>query len=240
LCANAFAISDYIETVLASQTKKGLLLLMIGITVSAFPIVRPVGSLIALAGFIWFLLGRDIFGEKHSKQVLRASAIFAVGSFLVLVGSIGYILFVLSISGPSFPGYWWGNNALAWALVPSLTLLLEIETIGIIATGAAYGLFAYYLAKPAQRAILVAALVINIVIGIIIYSILSSDVSSTLIPNSPNLLSAFYPGNADPAVAHAFENQVLALNLLNLIPAVMYLTAYYTIYSRIKTDYPFD
>lgn len=103
---------------------------MAGILLSAFPLVRPVGSLIAISGAIWFLNGRGIFGEKHSKQAMRFSVIFAVGSFFVLVGSIAYLVFVLSISGPSFPLYWNGNDALALALAGSLKSILGIEALG--------------------------------------------------------------------------------------------------------------
>lgn len=225
--SEAFAIADYGRSVSIESTKRGLVFLIFGVLVSAVPIIRPVGMLIALAGATWYVLGRDPFGEKHSKYAMTAAAVFVVGLAFVLVGSIGYLLFVFSISGPSFPTYWWGNNAFAWALVPSLVSILAIEATGAIVTGLAYAIFTYSLQRSVARAILLVAFATNVAMTVLVFSVLSSYVS-------PQLLSAYYPGNFDPGVAHAFENQVLIVSLLNLIPAVIYVTAYYSVYSRLN------
>lgn len=213
---------------------------MVGILLSAFPVVRPVGSMMAIAGAIWFLLGRGIFGEKHSKQVIRFSVIFAVGSFFVLVGSIAYLVFVLSISGPSFPLYWNGNNAFAVAVAGSLNSILGIEALGAVMTGIAYAFFTYYLQRPVERALLLAGLAINFATAFLVFLILSSDLSSTVILYTPTEFTAYFNGNLGSDVAHAFENHVATVSLLNLIPSLIYVSAYYAAYSRLKRDYPFD
>ncbi len=225
--SEAFEIAQYVRSVSIDRTKMGLVFLMFGVLLSAVPIIRPVGALIALAGAIWYTLGRGTFGEKHSSYAITAAAIFIVGLAFVLVGSIGYLLFVLSISGPSFPTYWDGNNALAGAIVPSLTSILAIEATGAIVSGIGYTLFTYSLQRPFLRAILLIAFATNVAIAILVFSVLSSYVS-------PQLLYAYYQGNIGPDAAHAFENQVQIVNLLNLIPAVIYLASYYSVYSRLN------
>jgi hypothetical protein len=179
------------------------------------------------------LLGRDPFGGKNSDYVVAAAALFVVGLSFVLVGSIGYLLFVLSVPGSFLAGYYDGNNFFAWALVPSLKLILAIEGLGAIAIGMAFALFTFSLQKPAVRAALLFAFATNVVVSILVFLVLSSDVTSPLLSGSSDLLSAYSRGGFDPDVAHAFENQVLIVSLLNLIPAVIYVSAYYSFYSRI-------
>jgi hypothetical protein len=220
-----FAVVRYIRMLSVDRTTRGLLFLMIGTLTSGVPVLQPVGSLIALTGVIWYLLGRDPFGEKQSNITILAAAIFVIGLGFLLVGSIGFLLFVLSLDNTSLPLWWWGNSALASALAPSLTLILQIETIGAIAIGLAYVLFTYYLQRPIGRALLLFALVTNIAMAVLVFAILRSSVPY-------NILGPF--GNLNGEPAHNFANQVLIVGMLNLIPAIIYTVAYYDLYSRIR------
>jgi hypothetical protein len=222
-----FAVALYIRKVSVDRALRGLLFLMIGMLATAVPIIQPVGSLIALTGVIWYVLGRDPFGEKQSNYTILAAALFLIGLAFILVGSMGILLFILSLNNTTLPlwGWWWGNDALAWALVPSLTVILEFETIGAFASGLAYVLFTYLLQRPVGRALLLLALVINVAINILVFSVLSSNVPS----NSSRYFLSF-----DSGAGHDFANQVLAVGMLNLIPAIIYAGAYYDLHSRIR------
>lgn len=252
--AEANEVTQYERSVSIERTERGLVFIMLGALVCAFPIIRPAGAVMGLTGAVWFVLGRDPFGDKHSRNAILAAAISIVGLSLVLVGSIGYVLFVLSIPHDSFPTYDWGNDLFAWALVASLKSLLTFEAAGAILTGIAYTLFPYSLQKPAilgrgrelarhgwksqlpskTQLTLLGALAITILVSVLVFSVLTSDLTSQLIPDTRNLLSAYSPGNANPDVAHAFEGQVLTVSLLSLLPAVIYLAAYRSIYSLVK------
>jgi hypothetical protein len=220
-----FAVVQYIRSLSVERTERGVLFLMIGILASGVPVIQPVGSLISLTGVIWYVLGSGPFGKKQSNFAVLAAGIFVVGLGFVLVGSIAFFVFILSLSNTSLPLWWWGNSALATALIPSLTLILEIETAGAIAVALAYLLLIYYVQRPVGRAMLLVALVVNIALSLLVLSILSSSIPY-------NILTVL--GGYNPEPAHNFANKVLVVGLLNLIPAVIYATAYYDLFSRIR------
>jgi hypothetical protein len=222
-----FVVARYIRELSVDRALRGLLFVMIGMLATAVPIIQPIGSIVALTGVIWYILGSEPFGKKQSDYVKLAAAIFVIGLGFLLVGSVGFFLFVLSLTNTSLPLWWWGNSALASALIPSMQLILELETVGTIAMGLAYVLFTYYLQRPIGRALLLLAFVANVAISVLVLSILSSS-----LPSLPNI-SIELGGYAEEA-AHNFANQVLVVGLLNLISAAIYAVAYNDLYSRIK------
>jgi hypothetical protein len=222
----AFAVAQYIRSVSVDQTKSGLLLLTIGIVVSSVSIIQPVGNFIALSGLISLIHGRQPFGQKHSSIVFTASAFFFLGLSLSLVASIGHLLFALSAYGPLIPITWLfpTNVALANALAPSLTSLLAIGAAGAILIGTAYTLFTFSLQKMTERVILLAALAVNTGIALLILSLLNSSAAPVV---------NWYRSGADPDLARASEFQVLIVNLLNFVPAIIYAATFLRLYSRI-------
>jgi len=221
-----FAVVRYIRKLSVDRASRGLLFMIIGMLASGVPIIQPVGSLIALTGVIWYVLGRDPFGEKQSNYTKLAAVLFFLGLAFSLVGSMGFLVFVLSLENTTLPIWaWWGNDALAWALISSLNWILEIQIFGALTTGLAYGLFTYQLQRPIGRALLLLGVVINIATNILIFSTLNSSIPSN---------SARYVLSFDSQAAHNFADQALPLGMLNLIPAMVYAGAYYHLYSRIR------
>jgi hypothetical protein len=221
-----FAVVRYIRRHSVDRASRGLLFMIIGMLASAVPIIQPVGNMIALTGVIWYVLGRDPFGEKQSNYTKLAAVLFFTGLAFTLVGSMGFLVFVLSLENTTLPIWgWWGNDALAWALIPSLNLILEIQFFGALTTGLAYVLFTYQLQKPIGRALLLLGVVINTATNILIFSVLNSSVPANI---------ERYVLSFDSQATHSFADQALALGMLNLIPAIVYAVAYYHLYSRIR------
>lgn len=240
--SEALAVSKYVRSVEIDRTKRGLVFLAFGIVVSALPVVRPAGAIISLAGAIWYVSGHHIFGEKHSKYVTPGAVFFVIGLALLLIGSIGYLTFVLS-TVTFIPANYWGNDALATALAPSLSTIFAVEATGAIFTGIAYTLFTFYVQKPIGRALLLGSLAATFVLSILIFSILNSNLYAPLAPCEPgspyycrgySLLYPNYPGSYDQSAAGPFETQALVVSLLNLVPAVVYALACYTTYDRVN------
>ena|SRR2546425_6167456 len=225
----AFAVSEYIRSVDVGRTRRGILFIVLGILISAVPILSPIGEVIALTGVVWFALGRNPFGERHSNYATIATAVFVLGIAFGLVGSIAYLLFALSLPGHggTFFDLWQGNPLFTSALDSSLQSILATEATGAILTGIAYALSTYCLQRNVGRTMPVVGLTTSLITSVVVFSLLSSDVS-------PELLSAFSRGSYEPDFAYAFENQVLIVSLLNLIPTVIYGAAYRLAYSRLS------
>lgn len=231
--SEAFAIMEYERGVLVENTEFGLLFMIFGVLLSAVPIIGPIGILFCLIGITLLVLGRDPFGKRHSTSVIIAAAVFVIGTGFVLVGSILYSMFVFSIPGPTFPPFWWGDTALAQALVPHLTSIFAIEATGAILTGVAFAVLTFFLQKRPGRVLVVIAAATSIAISVLVFSILSSDVTTPLISGEPSLLYTYQNGWGWD-VAWAFEHQVLVVGLLSVIPAIIYAAAYYSAYSHLE------
>ena len=231
-----FAVAQHEKDVSEDQTRLGLGFLLLGVLVSAMPVITPIGGLLAFVAAIFLVLGRDSFGEKHSNSVGAATAVLVLGECFVFVSSIWYLLFVLSI--PDAAGYCsltsWGlcDSALTGGLVPHLSLLLAIEAVGAILTSLAFTLFSYFLQRPKWRIVLLLAFVTSLATSVLVFSFLGSDLNSPLVPGWTSILQTYRSG-FNPDVARTFVDQAFMVSLLNLLPAAIYAAAYYAVYSRL-------
>jgi hypothetical protein len=201
---------------------------MLGLPISAIPILRPAGIIIALVGMIWYSFGRHLFGSRQSNLTAWAMAIFLLGLGFVLVGSVAYLLFVLSIgaSSPTILYWWYGNNAMASALAPSLGLILSLDVTGSVLTSLSYFLISFYPQDRNGRGLLCLALAASVILSILEFSILTSS-------NSYHILVS-YPTDINWDTATAFQNKALSVSVLSLIPAVIYALGFYRLRSRIR------
>jgi hypothetical protein len=231
--SKTLAIMEHQRGAFVDQTKLGLLLLTVGILLSAVPFIRPAGVLVALTGAILSFLGREYFGEKHSKSVHVAAAIFGVGMGLVLIASIWYSLFFLST--PLSPYATFSNTQIAlWqGIVPYLTLFFAIEAAGTMMTGIAFALFIFYLTDQRGRRLTLIAAVTSVAISVLVFSLLNSAATTPLISGDSSLVYTYAHGYSLPT-AWTFEDQFLMIGLLNLVPAIIYAVVYRSVYSHLK------
>ncbi len=222
-----YAVAEYIESEMVHSTRNGLSFLAFGILVSGIPLVRPIGALIALAGAIWLIEGREVFGRRHSNGAIAGFALYAVGLAFVLVGSISFLLFVVFIPGTE-PSHWPGNDYLVRAIALSYTTILWIDVVGSIFTGAAVVFFAFPLHNFAGRVVLIIGLLSSVIADSAVISILSSDLGPLTYRYGPN-----GPGGYDSAAASIFASQAFLTNLINVIPAGILAAAYLSLRSRI-------
>jgi hypothetical protein len=84
------------------RTQNGLLLLIIGLVLA--PVLSSIlnavyiANIFMIAGVIMIILGREVFGHRHSRLVLRAANIYVFG---FVAGIFNTALFVLSLPGSS-------------------------------------------------------------------------------------------------------------------------------------------
>lgn len=90
---NDFAIRSGIQ-----QTETGLWLLIVGVLLASEFFSNGIGTTLMIIGFILVTLGRNPFGENHSRLAFRATLIFFAG---LVIGIANY---VEALSSPFFPG----------------------------------------------------------------------------------------------------------------------------------------
>jgi len=223
---------DYAPAMAAQQrahdidrTKTGLMLLIIGAFISPVPVAGIVGTILLLIGAILVIVGRKAFGPKHSRNTIWSIIIYVigiaigVGTALVLVFSSFFAAFNTG-ANPSY-----NPNIAAEALIGTLDGVLVGMIVGSIVGGIAYVLFTYELQKPLGRALLFSGYAMGIAIAIVEYLIIAPQINDAAQQaSSSGTLDAF----------NSLTSQLQTLGLLSFIPAIIYGTAFYLAWSRVK------
>jgi hypothetical protein len=143
------------------------LLLIIGLLLA--PVLSPIPNAIyvadtlMIAGVIMAILGRKVFGHKHSRLVVRAANIYVFG---FVAGIFNAVLFVLSLPGSS--------------LVSALDAF-ELFVVGSIVVGVVVGvailLLTYALQNQVGRIFLWAGLSSSIAFKAIIFYVVEGELT---------------------------------------------------------------
>jgi hypothetical protein len=177
------------------------LLLIIGLLLA--PVLSPipnavyVADIFLIAGVIMVILGRRVFGHRHSRLVLRAANIFVFG---FVAGILNAALFVLSLPGSS--------------LVSALDAF-DLFIVGSVILGAVVGvsilLLTYALQNQLGRILLWAGFSSSIAFEALIFYILEGELAKGVsdfvyIQNQLQLLSLL---GLVPAVINAIAFYLL-------------------------------
>jgi len=138
------------------NTKTGLLLLIIGLALSWLPLIGAIGGLVALIGALLVILGREVFGREHARNVILALIAFFVGIGVTVVGSV--ILFFAAFSYRAGPGS---------IVQPSFAWIGVASIIGGAVTGLSEVLLTYALQLSTGRILLWTAYAASIAISIV-------------------------------------------------------------------------
>lgn len=187
-----------------------------------------IGGIIVLIGAILVIIGRKAFGPAHARNTILSIVIFVVGIAVAIAGSIAFALTVASTIIANSSGGTVNTTALGQALSSSFTTLLVLAAIGAAISGIAVVLFTYAIQKNLGRVILWTAYAASIVISIVTFIIVS--------PLLANVVSQSFSGTTfDLTPFNNLQSQVRVLNLLAFIPAIIYGTAIYLAWSRVKS-----
>jgi ribosomal protein L40E len=221
-------ISAFQKKTEIDRTKTGLILLIIGVLLRPVPnqAISFLGYILILIGAILAILGRKAFGSEHARNTIWSIVIFVVGLAVVAIGFLTLFVTIISASISARTGNGIDPN-LGRALTSSLNTFLVCVTVGGVITGIAYVLFTYAIQNQNGRIILwaayVSSLVISIVNSILVSRLVSDAVQQAISGNT------FTEG---PLLN--LENQLLVFGLLQIIPAALYSTALYLVWSRIS------
>ncbi len=204
------------------RTKTGLLLLIIGVLLAPVPYIGVIGSLLSLIGAILVILGRNAFGPKHSRNVIWAIVIYIVGGVIFFIGGIVYAFEVISDARLANGDL----SVFSAALTSAFQDLLIAAFIGSIVIGIAHVLFTYAIQNKNGRILLWTAYASSLAFGII-SAILVTQSLSTAVQQS--VVGGVY----DPTPLQNLRNQLQVFGLLGFIPAALWSTALYLVWSRI-------
>ena len=201
-----------------------MLLLLIGALVSWLPYVGFIGSFCTLIGAILVILGRKAFGHDHRRNVLISILLFVIGLGFIIIGAI--VSIVAALSAPTS-----SEAQLAAAMLTALTDLLVIIAIGSAITGLSSVFFVYALQKKEGRILLWAAYGSSIGIQVAILYV--------LFPQLPAIAAAIahqaiVSGSLDSgAISNAITSATFTINLLVVVPSLLYAAANYLAWTRI-------
>ena len=200
--------------------------MMIGTLLGPVPLITFIGGILSLIGAILVILGRKAFGPEHSRNAIWSIIIYIVGFVIIIIGVIAFAFAIISATIASRSGNMTDLTVIAQALTSSFDGLLIAGIVGGAVSSIAYVLFTYQLQNRNGRIILWAAYASSIAIGIINAIIVSALLSDAV---QRSIAGGIF--NPDPL--RGLQNQLQALGLLGFIPAALYATALYLVWSRI-------
>jgi MFS family permease len=204
------------------RTKTGLLLVIVGILLAPVPYAMYVGLILAIVGVIFVLIGRNPFGNSHSNYTVFSVVIYCVGIGITFVAGF---LFGLSFVTAALSGG--GQTAIDQALVSAFNDLIIGVLVGGAVVGIAYVIFTYALQDSTGRVLLYVAFATQVTLSALVAYIISPQVAGAV-------TQSFSSGTFNPYPLSVLQAQLQFLQLLSLIPAVIFAIAYYRVYSRIK------
>jgi len=188
-------------------TKTGILILLVGSLIGwipRVPLIGLLGGLLTLVGAILVILGRKAFGKTHRRNVVLSIVLFFVGLAIIIVGAI---LAVFAAAGGLSSSM--TEAELTVALQNAFRNVLIVATVGALVSGLASVFFTYALQKREGQIVLWAAYAATI--GIVT----NGTVNSVEISN-------------------AISGATSGLDLLRVIPSLLYAAANYLAWSRIN------
>ena len=206
----------------AHDTDRGLLLLAIGLIIGALPVIGLLGLIAALIGAIFVIIGRDAFGQIHSRNVLVAAIVYILCEVVVFA--------IAASIGPSLLSIFRSTTDPA-SLSTQLTSLIDGYIIALAVVGGILGLstvvFTYAIQNQLGRALLWLAFGISILLLIPDFNLLSQ---------LPPLISQAI-ATSDPSPLYSIVNQIQVLRILSIIPSIIYALAYLNARSLITNGY---
>jgi len=193
---------------------------LVGTLISWIPVVGAIGYLLMLIGAILVILGRKAFGRTHARNVVASIVLFILGIVGLFAAAIplGIAMVNVQLNGVQ-------PDSAAQLESGYQTILVGGVVLSVL-LGLASVLFTYALQNPMGRILLWSGYGANVALNIAIAWILSP-----LVPGA--VQDALARGVLDPTPIANLESQQSALNLLAVLPALLFAGANYIAWSRI-------
>jgi len=201
--------------------------LLIGSLIGWIPIIGVVGGLLTLIGAILVILGRKAFGTVHRRNVVISIVLYFVGLAIIIVGVI--VALVAAVSGVSST---MTEAELTIALRNAFRNIIIIAAVGALVAGLASVFFTYALQKREGQIVLWAAYAatIGIEVAVILVALPVLDAAAATIAHQIVTTGTVNSTEISTAVSGA----TAGLDLLGVIPGLLYSAANYLAWSRIN------
>jgi hypothetical protein len=201
--------------------------LLIGALISAIPFVGGFGVIFTLIGAILVILGRKAFGVAHRRNVFISIAVFCLGIAIFIVGTFVTVAMAASSLRSSMP-----EAQLAATVLTLLTNILIVLAVGLLIVGLASLFFTYALQKREGKLILFGAYGATVAIRLTILLV----ALPLLPPVAAQIAHAIVTGGTvdSTSISNSASSATQGLELLNVIPSLLYAAANYLVWSRIK------
>ena len=193
------------------DTDRGRLLLAGGLVIAPIPVIGLLGLVLALVGAIFVIIGRDAFGEKHSRYVFIAATVYTIGSIISF--------FIVASLGPEVRSAFQSTTdpaALSAQLGSIIDSYLLAGTVMGIMLGLSTVVFTYAIQNRVGKIILWVSFGTAILILVPVF-VLSSQLSQAVYQAT---------SRSDPSPLYALVDQMQALRVLAIIPGIFYAIAY--------------
>ncbi len=209
------------------RTKTGVLILLIGSLIGWIPIIGALGGLLTLIGAILVILGRKAFGRTHRRNVVISIVLFFVGILIAIAGVLAGVFAAVGALSSSMT-----EPQLTVALQNAFTNILIIAAVGTLVSGLASVFFTYVLQKREGQLVLWAAYAatIGIEVAIIIVAIPVLNAAAATIAHQ--FVTTGTVNSVE--ISNAVSGATSGLELLNVIPGLLYAAANYLAWSRIN------
>ncbi|MGD0250564.1 MAG: zinc ribbon domain-containing protein [Thermoplasmata archaeon] len=198
------------------RTRLGLLFLIIGLALGWIPYIGALGGILSIIGLILVFMGREGFGPAHRWFVVLGAALFVIAFLITIIGSV---VIVFSIVG-EFADTTLSNAQIGSAVQNAVLGIFVLALVAAILSGLAHVFVVFDLGDDRNRIVLWVGFVASITISVAIFAI--------VYPQLSNAISQATSGstlNSTPITN--LENESTLLGLLQGIPALLFLVAYY-------------
>jgi len=217
------------EAAITAETAKfrqrvntGLWLMIIAFGMLWIPYLSDLGSLLIFIGIIFLGLGRNGFDEPFRRWVVRGAILVILG---LLVGVLSGLLFASEVANSAVTS---GETLSAFvaSLQPDLETLIVGAFIGTVFLVLGFVSLPFGKADSTIRRLLGGAALLALALGALQIAILWQQVL-------PVLVNATSSGTLNFGPIQALENESLELGLLQVVPDLMFLYAYYRTLSQL-------
>ncbi len=221
---NAFGRTDAAgpaSTREGGRTVAGLLLMVVGLSLSWVPYVDEVGELLILIAVILLFLGRWGFDESHRRAVLRGGGLVLAAIVVGLLVGVVFVGVVIDDASSI------GTNSTAVSqfgatLVGQLDLLFVISAVLVFFTALGYTFLGSGLADAPTRRLLWAALVAQVGASAVQLALVLPLVRSAV-------HQATQGSTLDVSTITGVETTAALYGLVNAVPAILFAWAYYRV-----------
>jgi hypothetical protein len=224
--ASAFATDDAPMNAVSATARRrvntGLLLMIIAFAMLWIPYLSDLGSLIAFIGIILLGLGRHAYDEPFRRWVVRGAVLVVTGLAVAFLSGVIFASEVTSTamaSGETLPAF-------IASLQPALETLLVGAFLGTIFLALGYVCLPYGKADQTSRGLLCVAALLALAIAAVEIEILWQQII-------PTLENATSSGTLNLGPIDALQTEGLELGLLQIVPDLLFLYAYYRTRSQL-------